>query len=243
MPTSVLGVAFYVFALFPGVAFIFAREGHQPAVKRTALRETATLVFVSAICDALVAVVVAVASIWWIDLRSRLQEVASGDLSWAQDNLTPSVFIAIGAAALATLLGYLLGSQWADEHGLSRIWRSAIPRNTSAWTRLFSDAPDDALVEVALVLKSGAWVSGTLYEFDNDPDPQPHRAIVLTQPRYRPDGSDEAVPIEGADYVVIEAGEIEQMHAAFVQIEIPLESSEAADQESSAAKRPFPPLE
>jgi len=227
MPTSALGVAFYVFALFPGVAFIFAREGHQPAVKRSALRETATLVFVSAICDAVVALVIAAASIWWSDLRTRLHEVVSGDLSWAQDNVAPSIFIAVGTAVIATLLGYFLGSQWADTHGLSRIWNSAIPRNTSAWARLFNDAPEEALVEVALVLKSGAWVSGALYEFDNDPDPHPHRAIVLTQPRYRPEGSDAAVPIEGADYVVVEAGEIEQLHAAFVQIEIPADDSDA----------------
>ncbi|WP_217635027.1 DUF6338 family protein, partial [Plantibacter sp. MMLR14_011] len=62
MPTSALGVAFYVFALFPGVAFIFAREGHQPAVKRSVLRETAALVFVSAVCDAIIAAAVAFVS-------------------------------------------------------------------------------------------------------------------------------------------------------------------------------------
>ncbi|WP_368073331.1 MULTISPECIES: DUF6338 family protein [Curtobacterium] len=72
------------------------------------------------------------------------------------------------------------------------MWNSAIPRNTSAWARLFNDAPEDAAVDVALVLKSGGWVSGTLYEFDNDPDPHAHRAIVLTQPRYRAEGSDTA---------------------------------------------------
>jgi hypothetical protein len=226
MPTSALGVAFYVFALFPGVAFIFAREGHQPAVKRTALRETATLVFVSAICDAVVAVSIAIASLWWADLRIRLHEVVSGDLLWVQKNPAASIVTAIGIALIATLLGYLLGSEWADKHGLDRIWRSAIPRDTSAWTRLFNEAPEDALVEVAVVLKSGEWVGGTLYEFDNNPDSNPHRAIILTQPRYRPDGSDDAAPIEGADYLVIEAGEIEQLHAAFVQIEIPADGPE-----------------
>jgi hypothetical protein len=179
------------------------------------------LVFVSAICDAIIAVLVAVASIWWVELGRRLSEVVAGDLGWAQGNLPASTFIAIGAATLATLLGYFLGSQWADTHGLGRIWSSAIPRDTSAWRRLFEEAPEDALVQVALVLKSGAWISGTLYEFDNDPDPHPHRAIVLTQPQYRPKDSDDAVPIEGADWVIIEAGEIEQLHASFLQIEIP----------------------
>jgi hypothetical protein len=219
MPTSALGVAFYVFALFPGVAFIFAREGHQPAVKRTALRETAALVFVSAICDAIVAALVATASIWWTDLRTRLRELAAGDLRWVQDHLAASIFAAIGTAALATLLGYLLGSEWANKRGLNRIWRSAIPRDTSAWTRLFGDAPENEAVQVAMVLKSGGWVSGVLWEFDNDPDPHPQRAIVLTQPQYRPSGTDDVEPLEGVDYVVIEAGEIQQLHAAFVPVD------------------------
>lgn len=79
-------------------------------------------------------------------------------------------------------------------------------------------------------MKSGAWVSGTLFEFDNDPDPHPHRAIVLTQPRYRPAGSDEAAPVDGADYLVIEAEEIEQLHAAFVQIQLPEVDTTPPDQ-------------
>lgn len=219
MPTSALGVAFYVFALFPGVAFIFAREGHQPAVKRSVLRETAALVFVSAVCDAIIAAAVAFVSIWWGTLRTRLGEVLSGDLGWVQNNVPASVFIAIGTAGLATLLGYFLGSQWAETHGLRRIWKSAIPRDTSAWKKLFDAAPDNTVVQVAVILKSGGWVSGELYEFDADPDPHPHRAIVLTQPQYKPSDSDDAAPLEGVDWIVIEAGDIEQLQAAFVEVE------------------------
>lgn len=230
MPTSALGVAFYVFALFPGVAFIFAREGHQPAVKRSVLRETAALVFVSAVCDAIIAAAVALVSIWWSTLRTRLGEVLSGDLSWVQNNVPAAVFIAIGAAGLATLLGYFLGSQWADTHGLSRLWSSAIPRDTSAWKKLFDRAPEDTVVQVAVILNSRAWISGELYEFDADPDPHPHRAIVLTQPHYKPADSEDAAPLEGVDWVVIEAGDIEQLQAAFVQVEGEIEdTSENSD--------------
>ncbi|PPF56002.1 hypothetical protein C5C13_11705 [Clavibacter michiganensis] len=173
---------------------------------------------------------VALASIWWSDLRTRLAEVAAGDLRWAYANLATSAFVAIGTAAVATLLGYLLGSRWADERGLSRIWRSAIPRDTSAWSRLFTSASYDVVVDVALVLKSGGWVSGTLFEFDNDPDPNPHRALVLTQPRYRPSGTAESAPIEGVDYVVIEAGEIEQLHVAFAQVAVSDEEDVSAEE-------------
>lgn len=56
---------------------------------------------------------------------------------------------------------------------------------------------------------------------------------MLTQRRYRPEGSAEAVPIEGADYVVVEAGEIEQLHAPFVQVEIPADSDDPAELDPS----------
>lgn len=56
-------------------------------------------------------------------------------------------------------------------------------------------------------------------------------------PRYRPEGSDEAVPIDGADYVVVEAGEIEQLHAAFVQVEIPTDGDDSSEFDQSV----YPP--
>jgi hypothetical protein len=120
---------------------------------------------------------------------------------------------------LTTTLGFGLGTQWADEHGLGRLWRSAIPRDTSAWNALFSGAEDRQIVEVAITLKSGAWVSGTLYNFDNDPDPHPHRAITLTQPSYRSAGGEEAAELEGTDYVVIEAGDIELLQTSYKELD------------------------
>jgi hypothetical protein len=194
-------------------------------LKRTVLRETAALVFVSAICDAVIAAMIAVAAVWWHDLHLRLDELLTGDLTWARENLTASVLIAIGAATAATLLGYGLGSQWADRHGLWHIWASAVPRDTSAWKKVFDAAPPDTLVQVAVTLKSGGWVSGTLWEFDNDPDPHPHRSLVLTYPQYRTSESQDPEPIDGADWLIVEAGDIEQLQAAYVATDdtIPVE--------------------
>lgn len=204
-----LGVAFYVFALFPGVAFIFAREGHQPAAKRSVLRETAALVFVSAICDAVVALVLALVASCSGWVRSHLDQLFAGDLSWARDHLLPSVAIVVLAAGAATALGYLFGTKWMHDHGLKWLWKSAIPRDTSAWKSLL-DPEEQVIVEVTLVLKSGAWVTGTMYSFDNDPDPHPHRSIVLTQPTYRaPGAAEDSDPTTLGDYFVVEAGEIE----------------------------------
>lgn len=208
MPTNIWGVAFYVFALFPGVAFLFAREGHRPTAKRSVLRETASVVLVSAVCAALLAVPFALLSLLWPSFNTEVMRLMSGDLAWVRNNLSASIGLSIVILAGATCLGYALGTKWMDEHGLEKLWKSSIPRDTSAWMAMFSAAEGQA-VDVALTLKSGAWVSGTLYTFDNDPDPHPHRVVTLTQPFYRPPGAEDAVALMETDFLMIEAGEIE----------------------------------
>jgi hypothetical protein len=46
VPTTVTGILLYIFSLFPGFAFQFARDGHRPVAKRSLLRETGTVVLV-----------------------------------------------------------------------------------------------------------------------------------------------------------------------------------------------------
>lgn len=215
MPTSLLGVALYVFALFPGIAFIFAREGHQPAVKRSALRETASLIFVSAICDAITAFLIVVVAHWWSDLDTRIGETLRGDLNWVRENLLLSLVALVIFAGVATAFGYAAGTQWAHEHGLKFLWNSPIPRDTSGWKALFDERPNNqaAIVEVAVVLKSGGWISGILHTFDNDPDPHPHRTLTLLQPQYRAVGV--ASPVILTDYVMIEADQIELLQVMY----------------------------
>lgn len=214
MPTSIWGVALYVFALFPGIAFIFAREGHRPVSKRSAFRETATVVFVSAICAAVLGLVTAIVAALWPEFRRTVGGLLGGNLTWARENWPLAVLLAIVALVLSTLLGRLLGSKWAFERGLEKVWESEIPRDTSSWTQLFTTDAEDTVVEVALTLKSGAWVSGLLYSFDNDPEPHPHRTITLTMPRYRAPGETALTTLEGTDYLVIEACEIELLQTS-----------------------------
>jgi len=219
MPTDIWGVGWYVFALFPGVAFIFAREGHQPAIKRSALRETAAVVFISATCAAVLAIPVAIMAACWKEFRDTLVGLLRGDSSWIRDNLPLAIAISIIFLGLITGLGFFLGSRWAHEHGLKRLWQSDIPRDTSAWSVLFTAAREDQAVDVAVTLKSGAWISGVLYAFDNDPDPHPGRTITLTHPSMRSAGADDAIELEGTDYVLIEAGDIELLQASYRQVD------------------------
>lgn len=213
MPDSLFGVVFYVFALFPGLAFLFAREGHQPAVKRTVIRETASIVFVSVICDAvLVLLLLAVGSLW-APLGDELRNIARGDYAWVRNNPELAVVAIFAAIALTTLLGRLLGSEWAHRHGLWYVWRSSIPRDTSVWVANFaSDLASGNEVRLGIQLKSGRWITGSLYAYDNDPEPGPHRALTLTN--VFTSQADDTVRL--ADMVIVEAGEIEFLQVAYL---------------------------
>ncbi|WP_246535201.1 DUF6338 family protein [Rathayibacter toxicus] len=157
----------------PGIAFIFAREGHRAVSKKSALRETATVVFVSAICAAVLGLVTAIVAAFCPEFRNTVGDLLGGNLTWGRENWPIAIFLAVVALVLATLLGRLMGSKWAFKKGLKKIGESDIPRDISPWTQLFTTDSEETVVEVALTLKSGAWVSGLLHSFDNDPDPHP----------------------------------------------------------------------
>jgi len=214
VPTTLLSVALYVFALFPGVAFGFARDGHRPAGKRSAIRETASVVFISTICNGLVAVVIAVIATRVPPVQKELEKVLLGDLSWVREHLLPSVLLLMVAIAASTALGYALGSKTAAKWGLNKLWNSGIQRDLSAWQDLFE--PDEPVtVQVGATLKSGTWIAGTLYTFDPNPDADPHRTIVLSGELVsRPQGATTAAPID-AQWVVIEAQDIELLMVSY----------------------------
>lgn len=217
MPTSMWGIALYVFALFPGLAFMFAREGHRATGKRSALRETATVVFVSTVCDAIIVMMFVLLTVFNPDLRLRVVEVLGGSLTWVRENFGLVAIVFLLALALATALGYVLGSKWVHEHGLKVLWNADIPRDTSAWKKVLLPR-EDYEVRVGLNLKSGMWVSGTLYDFDNDPDNDPHRSITLNKEiRVRAVGESAAAILSDTDWVVVEAGDIEMLQAAYYE--------------------------
>lgn len=215
MPTTLVGITLYVFALFPGIAFVFALEGHRPSGKRSVLRETATVVFVSAVCAAIIALVAAGLALLWADFGAVLAQTLAGDLTWAKQNLSGAIVAATAALAVSTLLGFALGTKRVYDRLLHKLFDATIARDRSAWAQVLLDYVEDCqIVDVAATLKSGAWVSGTLDGFDIDPDPHPHRTIVLTTPQYRAAGSDEVVELIETDYLVIEAGDIETLQVS-----------------------------
>lgn len=71
MFTTLTGAAIYALALFPGIAFAFAREGHQPVGRRSAVRELAGIVLVSAVCDVAISMLLIAISFFVSPLATR----------------------------------------------------------------------------------------------------------------------------------------------------------------------------
>jgi hypothetical protein len=218
MPTTIAGIALYVFSLFPGFAFIFAREGHQPSTKRSVLRESATIILVSTICEVLLALVVVLVSVFVPEVSRVIKETAEGDFSWARNNFQWTATGIVVFLAFSTVLGFLAGSKRVHDAGLHRLWDTAlVARDSSAWGTAFNKYPR-AKVLLGIELKSGGYVQGFLFEFDNSADRDPHRTLTLSgELKYRPAGAKELSEPTGFGLVVVEASEIEVLLVAYVE--------------------------
>lgn len=207
----------YILLLVPGLVFVFTRERHRPTVRRSAFRESATVVFASAICVAIVAAVVALVSLWWPWLASGLEKVAKQDPEFIDSHLSGLFLAACAFIFVASVLAWLLGTEWAHKIWSRRPWdKSLVDQEASAWSVIFDQGGPDDVVLIGAQLKSGWWVEGALFTFDNSGDPSPNRAITLTGDlSARGPNAKTARPIGGYGALVIEAGEIEYLLVAY----------------------------
>jgi hypothetical protein len=234
VPTNIFGVALYIFALFPGIIFTFSRERHKPSVKRTAFRETTTVLLVSAVCDGAVFLVI-------VGLSFAGPEIGKVGLSFFApwNKLDPFgvlwlVLLILGSLAATLALGWFLGSATMDGTALGKFLQSnttLVDPNASAWGYSFTVGPDnttwDGLTLVGLQLKSGTWVQGYLHRYDNASDGDVRRALTLAgEIKVRPVGSAiDPQKVDGFGIMIIEAAEIEYLLVGYEEPSGELDSS------------------
>ena len=241
MFTTLTGATLYILALFPGIAFAFAREGHRPVGRRSALRELAGIVLVSAVCDVVISLVLLGISFFVAPVAIALTNSLEGNTGYFVEHYRLLYIGGVAAVVLATLLGLWLGSAQASALGLDLLWRSKIDRDSSGWEIAFGLGDNGksgprVTVFVGAQMKSGTWIQGQLHHFNNAGDDEAARSIVLVgYLKYRPAGSTALLNVEDFGTIVLGSDEIEYL---LVGYQDELSSNDIPDSSGRSPHRP-----
>ncbi|MEO3935045.1 DUF6338 family protein [Micrococcaceae bacterium Sec7.4] len=228
MPTEPLAALIYICLLLPGVAFIWSYEGHRSLMKRSAFRETASVVIASVASIMVVFLVHYVLGILWEPAARTLREFFLDPAKLFRDDSQLFLGVVFLDLLAAILLGLFLGSRPADvlRRNLQARWRrmwnrgsNIIEREQSGWLEAFGARPDDR-IHVGVQLKSGVWLQGILYSYTKTGDEVPERALVLSgRVHYRAADSERMYALESFSSVVVQAAEIDHLMVGYEPVE------------------------
>lgn len=225
MPTDPVAALLYVSLLLPGVAFVWSYEGHRPTVKRSAFRETASVVIASVASLGTVFVLTYLLSFLSPPVAAYLHSfVTKPDELIARDTQL-FIGVVLGLLTVSTALGLAYGSAsafqalkrfraWAYKRA-TRKELKVFERGLSAWSAAFEAEPEH-YVNVGVQLKSGAWIQGGLDSYTQSADEGPDRAMTLNGTiECRLPGSDDLIELEGVGMIVVTASEIDFMTVSY----------------------------
>lgn len=169
MPANLLEALFYIYLLFPGLAYVIARESHRPRANRSTFRETATVVLVSVLCVGSAFVVAVLLALVHDGVRSWLRTLVLDSPQLIRSDSQLFFLVLIGALLIATSLGWILGGKAVYDftHRLQDPnygHRKRIDREHTTWQTLLT-AKKGCWTHVTVKLKSGAMVEGKLYSY------------------------------------------------------------------------------
>jgi len=230
VPTDLVGVAFYVLLILPGVMFAISRERHRPRIKQSTFRETATAIFVSTAIVSVFAFFVALASLLFPSVHGEVARFLVDPGLYSRDRFEAFVLIGFVLLGVATWGAWWLGGKRADELIFNR--RIEDP-NRDSWGYVFTRKPG-ARNFVGVQLKEGTWVQGFVDTYGNVGEEGMPKALTLIGAiSIRPPGS-ELEPYDG-EVIVIKDAEILYMTVTYMADEsVPTATTQSR---SSAQKR------
>lgn len=229
MPTSPIAALLYICLLLPGVAFVWSYEGHRSLVKRSAFRETASVVIASVASIVMVFLVHYLLGFIWEPAAETLRDffLDPGKLFREDSQLFLGVVLLDLLSAI--LLGLFLGSRNADilRRKLQARWRKlrkldadVIDREQSGWLAAFGAGQPDDRIHVGIQLKSGAWIQEILYSYTKTGDEVPERALTLSgRIHYQAADGENLHPLEYFSSVVVQASEIDHLMVGYEPVE------------------------
>lgn len=211
MPSTPIAVLLYVFMLTPGILFLMRAESHRPRSSRSAFRETALVIVVSAFCAGVVGGFFLLFSIPFPELAEGFSKFI-GNPTQTFATHPRRVAFWMGIFLLATgALGYITGSE-----AIYRVLDKLVPKNEkvflgSAWQKVLQD-DDEYEVMVGIQMKSGVWLQGTFAHHTHTEDDSGDRALVLQGPlSCRNKDATELEPLLDFDRMVLQSADIDYL--------------------------------
>lgn len=236
MPTEPMAALLYICLLLPGVAFVWSYEGHRSLVKRSAFRETASVVIASVASIVAVFLVHYFLGFFWEPASKTLRDFFLDPGKLFRDDSQLFFGVVLVDLLAAILVGLFLGSRTADaiRRNLQSRWRrlrkqdaDGIDREQSGWLAVFGAGQPNDRIHVGIQLKSGAWLQGVLFSYTKTGDEVPERALTLSgKIQYRAADSETAYPLEGFSSVVVQASEIDLLMVGYEPVNAEVQESD-----------------
>ncbi|MCM3780657.1 DUF6338 family protein [Microbacterium hydrocarbonoxydans] len=211
MPTDLASVAFYLLLIIPGVVFAFSRERHRPRIKRSAFRETATAIFVSAGIMSLLAFLLSIASLGIPWLQEQIHHFLAHPGAYARARFELFIIIGLLVLVASSALAWILGGERVHDRTLGR---SRDPDKES-WGYVFTREPS-ALNFAGVQLKDGTWIQGYVDTYGNVGEEGAPKALTLAGDiSIRPPGGT-TEPYDGS-LIVIKDEEVQYLTVTYVE--------------------------
>lgn len=241
MPTEPLAALFYVFFLLPGIACLYLLEKHRNIVKRSAFRESALVVTVSAISLITVGTLMLVVSYFVPSVADWMKQVVLAPAKLIRQDSQGFYLSMLGILLASVAFGFLFGSAWfALKRQKLNEWRErkkesrrqkrkdagktekeTIPPvriDQSGWDVAFSENSSPKKLNV--ILKDDTLLQGTLRSYSAAAEDGPDRALVLHKVlMQRSSTADVPSQILEADYLVVQASEIKYLTVGYYEDE------------------------
>lgn len=217
MPTEPVAAVIYVFLLVPGLIYLFQSEKSRSAPRRSVFRETSTVVFASAVCLLTPLVLWALLASFIPALEPPLTDMLVGFSTTFAEDPVPHFLLVVVYLALASGLGFLFAHPKLQSL-LSKLGaQSSFQKNRSAWSRVFEEMGDEAVVIASVQLKSGTWMQGQVSSYNAMVEDLDERALVLSGGLFiRTPTAEEPEALETGQQMVIQAADIEYLLVSYL---------------------------
>lgn len=215
MPSTAVGLLFFVVLLAPGLTYSGYRAASLPVEKPSALRELAGIVMRSVVWDAVALGLFGLFRLWQPHHTPDVGALARHPGVYARNHPAYLVWWIVAVLAVACVLG-LVGARVAS---LDRFPDLLKPKGgvsaDSAWWTLFHQNPGNKIY-VGVVLEDDTYLAGALLSYSPDSDETADRELTLVGPiKFRPSGGESEVDLDvGA--VAVSARRIRYMTVSYL---------------------------